>query len=342
MTAETVLICTFLEQEHVDRIRAAWPGEVLYRPDLVPVPRYVADHGGARRELTTEQADEWRELLHRAQIAFDFDWSDPGHLLENCPQLQWVQATSAGIGGFVERYGLDRDGAPVFTTAAGTHAAPLAEFALTGALYFVKDVPGLLDHQRRHHWERYTVASLAGRRVTVVGLGAIGRHTASVFAGLGAAVTGVGRPGGSRPDLAGVTTTDTDALDEVLARTDVLVLACPLTPATRGLIDAGRLAALPPGAVLVNIARGSVVDHPALSDALRTGHLRGAALDVTDPEPLPADSPLWDLPSVLVSPHSASTIDTENAVLTDLFLDNLERFAQGRALRNRYHPDLGY
>ena len=344
--SETILITSFLEPELVARIRDNWAGEVLYDPELVPTPRYACDHGGTRPELDGESRQRWSDMLRRAEICFDFDWWQPGSLFEHCPDLRWVQATSAGIGGFVQRHGLDR-GDVVFTTAAGTHAVPLAEFAVTGALYVVKGLPELLERQRRHHWERYTADSLAGRRVTVVGMGAIGRAVATTFDALGCSVTGVGRPGGSRPELRGVAITDTESLDECLAATDVLVLATPLTSATTGLIDRRRLGLLPAGAVVVNIARGPVLDHDALHEALTTGlagrgPLGGAALDVTDPEPLPADSPLWDLPRVLISPHSASTVASENATLTELFLDNLQRWRDGRPLRNRYQPELGY
>jgi glyoxylate/hydroxypyruvate reductase A len=351
---ETVLITSYLEPELVDRVRGAWSGEVLYEPDLLPRPRYVADHGGEKPALDAAGERRWRALLAGAEICFDFDWWQPGQLLENAPRLRWVQATSAGIGGFVQRYGLDRGPGRgpglepvVFTTAAGAHAVPLTEFALTGALYLIRGVPDLLERQRRHHWERYTAASLAGRRVTVVGLGTIGRTAAATFAQLGTTVTGVGRPGGSRPALAGVTVTDTDQLDALLPATDVLILTVPLTPDTTHLLDRRRLGLLPAGAVIVNVARGQVIDQEALADVLADGlpgggRLGGAVLDVTDPEPLPAGSPLWDRSDVLLSPHSASTVGTENQTLTGLFLDNLERWRTGRPLRNRYQPELGY
>ena len=336
---ETVLIASYVEPELVARVRSAWDGDVLYEPSLLPAPRYAADHNGTRPALDPAAETRWRELLGRAEISFDFDWWQPDRMPDNCPKLRWVQATSAGIGGFVRRHGLDR-GDIVFTTAAGAHAVPLAEFALTGALYLVKGVPDLLDRQRRHHWQRYTTRSLAGRRVTVVGLGHIGRHVAEVFAALGTRVVGVARPGGSHPHLPGVTVTED--VDRALPDTDVLVLATPLTDDTRHLIDRRRLGLLPAGAVLVNVARGPVVDQQALVAALSAGRLGGAALDVTDPEPLPADSPLWDMPNVLLSPHSAATLATENEALVELFVDNLTRWRTGRPLRNRYRDDLGY
>ena len=337
----TVLISTYLEPEHVDRIAAVPDVEVLYEPSLLPTPRYGNDHGGTKPDLSDDQTARWLALQARAEVAFDFDWRAPDQLIANAPALRWVQATSAGIGGFVQRYGLT-DSDLLMTTAAGTHAAPLAEFALAGALHFVKDVPGLQRHQAEHHWQRHVSGQLAGRTATVVGLGSIGRRVAEVFDLLGMRVTGVGRPGRTYDVPAGVAVTTTEKLDDVLPRTEVLVLACPLTPETANLIDADRVNLLPAGAIVVNVARGQVIDETALTSALVSGQLRGAALDVFATEPLPSDSPLWDLPNVLVSPHSASTAAEENEVLTDLFLDNLHRYRAGQPLRNVYQRELGY
>ncbi len=149
-----------------------------------------------------------------------------------------------------------------FTTAAGVHAIPLAEFALTGVLYFIKELPEPTRRQAGHSWERYTTRQLSGKRVTVVGLTQVGRKTCEVFTALGANVTGVARTA----DAAGVTAarvTTVDALDEVLPHTDALVPCCPLTPQTAGLLSRDRLRRLPPGAIVVNIARGQVIDEPA-------------------------------------------------------------------------------
>ena len=339
MTSPKILISTFLEPEYVERIRAVAPYEVLYAPELLPTPRYGNDHGGLKPTLTAAQDQQWSEWLAQVEIAFDFDWRAPADLLTTAPKLRWIQATSAGIGSFVQRHRLD-SGDLIFTTAAGTHASPLAEFAITGALHFVKDVPGLLASQRDHHWERHVSGQLAGRRATVVGLGSIGRRVVELLSLLGAQVTGVGRPGGSY-DVS-VPVVGTDELDAVLPSTEILVLACPLTPETENLINADRVGLLPAGAILVNIARGQVIDEPALTAALLSGHLAGAALDVFAVEPLPGDSPLWDLPNVLVSPHSASTAANENAVITDLFIDNLHRYQRGESLRNVYQSARGY
>ena len=337
----TILISTYLEPEYVERIRQSMPCTVLYEPDLLPTPRYGNDHGGAAPDLSPEDEQRWLDLLARADVAFDFDWRDPGGLLANAPRLRWVQGTSAGLGGFVQRYGLDA-GDLVMTTAAGTHAGPLCEFAVFGALYFVKAIPAMQEKQRRHHWERHVSGLLAGRNATVVGLGSIGRQVATTYDALGLAVTGIGRPGGSYDVPSSVRVVSTDELDEILPATDVLVLACPLTAETANLINATRVEALADGAIVVNISRGQVIDEPALIEGLQSGRLGGAALDVFAEEPLAADSPLWDMPSVLVSPHSASTVASENDVLTTLFIDNLQRLAEGLPLRNVYRADRGY
>jgi glyoxylate/hydroxypyruvate reductase A len=337
-----VLIASYLEPELVQRIAAVDPRiDVMYEPEILPVPRYACDHTGTPRELTAAQQDRWAAALVAADVSFDFDWPAPADLPARAPRLRWVQATSAGIGAFVARTGLDRTDLTV-TTAAGIHAVPLAEFAVLGALHFVKAVPRLRARQAAHHWQRHTTAQLAGRTVAVVGLGGVGRQVVAAFAALGTRVLAVGRPGRAY-DVAGAASThSTDELDDLLPRTDVLVLCAPLTERTDGLLCAARIARLKLGAVVVNIARGRLVDEPALVEALRSGALAGAALDVFSTEPLPADSPLWDLDNVLVSPHSASTVDTENAALADLFSDNLRRYLDGRELRNLYRRELGY
>jgi phosphoglycerate dehydrogenase-like enzyme len=337
-----VLIATHLEPELVERIAAVDPAvDVLYAPDLLPVPRYACDHTGTPRDLTADDRRRWEHMLGAADVSFDFDWQAPAELPVRAPKLRWIQATSAGIGGFVQRTGLDRTDI-AFTTAAGIHAVPLAEFAVLGALHFVKGVPHLRGQQEGHRWQRYTTSQLAGRTVTVVGLGGIGHRVVTSFQALGTRVIAVGRPGRAYDLGTDVEARTTDELDAILPRTDVLVLCTPLTSQTENLLDARRIALMKPGAVLVNIGRGQLVDEPALVEALAAGHLAGAALDVFATEPLPGTSPLWDLGNVLVSPHSASTVDTENAAITDLFCDNLRRFLDGRDLRNLYRRDLGY
>jgi glyoxylate/hydroxypyruvate reductase A len=336
-----ILVCSYLEGPLVDRIRAHGGVEVLDAPELLPIPRYPCDHHGNHRDLDRAALDRWGELLGEAEVCFDFDWEDPSRLPQRAPHLRWIQATSAGIAQFMSRTGLDSSPI-VATTAAGVHAAPLAEWVLTGVLHFVKNVPDLQARQAAHRWERMAIGSLAGRRALVVGLGHVGSRVAVTLASLGVEVWGAGRPGGSYsiPELARIGSTAD--LAELLPHCDIIVLACPLTPDTLGLVGGPEMALLPTGAILVNVARGQVVDEPALIEALRSRRLAGAVLDVATVEPLPVDSPLWDLDNVLVCPHSASTLATENATLVDLFLDNLDRFSAGQPLRNLFRAERGY
>ena len=339
----TILISSPLEAEQIERIRAFDPARytVVHVPELLPTPRYVADHNGAPRVLTDDQRQRWNALLREADILFDFDLVDPVNLPTHAPKLRWVQGTSAGIGEFLKRTGLDAGGI-VFTTAAGVHARPLAEFALLGLLYFFRDVPHLHAIKARHHWERYTVRGLEGARVLVVGLGSVGGAIARDCAHFGMEVWGTRRRAGVEAPEGVSRLVDQSAIRAVLPEIDALVIACPLTDETRLLIDAAEIAALKPGAVLVNVGRGAVVNEAAMIEALTSGHIRGAAIDAFTTEPLPTDNPLWDLPNVLISPHSASTVAAENGRIVDIFLDNLGRFAEGRPLRNQFERDRGY
>jgi len=337
-----VLIASPLEPEHVARIEAVDPRvSVLYAPGLLPVPRYPADHTGIPRELSAAELERWDGLRRQADVSFDFDWQAPADMAGNCPRLRWVQGTSAGIGGFLDRTGLARTGL-TFTTAAGVHGVPLAEFALLGLLYFAKGMPALADAKAARRWQRYAGNQLAGRRALLVGLGGAGRAVARLLAAAGVEVCGAGRPGRSY-DVPGVTGyVASDQIHPVLPEVDAVVLACPLTGQTRGLIGAGELALMRPGSVLVNISRGPVVDEDALVSALQSGHLGGACLDVFATEPPPAGSPLWDLPNVIISPHSAATVAGENGLITDLFTGNIRRWLAGRPLRNVYDRAAGY
>lgn len=332
--ALTVLIASYLEPEHVARIQAAFPQvEVIYRPDLLGQPRYTADHHGPIQRTAAQEA-EWRRLLARADVLFDFDYTNLQDLPDLAPNVRWVQATSAGIGQFVRRMRYAERTDWQFTTASGVHARPLAEFALMAMLMFAKDYGYLAAEKAAHHWARYCAAELAGRTAVIVGLGSIGREVARLAKAFDMRVVGTRRdPSQPTPHVDALH--GPDGLPALLPAADYLILATPHTDETEKLIGAAELALLPRGAVVINIARGAVVDQPALIAALQSGHLRGAALDVFEVEPLPPDNPLWDMPNVIISPHSASTADTENAKIVELFCDNLARYLRGAPLRNR-------
>jgi glyoxylate/hydroxypyruvate reductase A len=342
-TPLTVLIASPLEPELVERIAAAEPERVrvIFEPRLLPEPRYVADHKGRRRELSQAETERWLGHLRAADVLFDFDWMAEEELPQNAPDLRWVQATSAGIGERLRRTGL-ADSGILFTTAAGVHGSSLAEFVILGLLYFYRDVPRMQRMQAAHHWERYTNRELAGRRALLVGLGSVGRPIARRLAALDVEVWGVRRTAAGAPPEGVSRVLPFESLRDALGEVDALILACPLTETTEGLIGAAELATLPPHALLINVARGPVVDERAMIEALRGGRLRGAVLDVAEVEPLAEDNPLWDLPNVLISPHSASTVEAENSRIVDLFIDNLRRFLDGRPLLNRFERDRGY
>lgn len=337
----TVLIASYLEPEHVAQIEAAFPQvRVIYRPDLLGQPRYVADHT-ALPSRTLEQEREWRSLLARADVLFDFDYSHAGDLPDLAPNVRWIQATSAGIGEFVERMNYARRTDWQFTTASGIHAGPLAEFVMFAMLYFEKDFAHLQAEKAAQHWQRYTTGELAGKTVSIIGLGQIGREVARRARCFNMRVIG-SRRDPSQPVESVDALYGPDNLRPLLEATDFLVLVTPHTRETQALIGAAELALLPRGAVFINIGRGAVVDQPALVRALESGHLRGAALDVFATEPLPPDDPLWALPNLIISPHSASTALSENSKLTDLFIENLRRWLAGEPLLNQFDPQRQY
>jgi phosphoglycerate dehydrogenase-like enzyme len=338
-----VLIASWLEPEHANRIAAAEPDriELIYEPDLLPMAEYAADHHGPPRPLTDEQLARWRGQLERAEVAFDFDWERPQELLSRAPRLRWVQASSSGIGPLVEKLGLS--GSPLLiTNAAGIHAQPLAEFVLLAALHFAKEMPRLTAWKAERHWERFCGCEVLGSRMVLIGLGKVGSRIAELSAALGIEVTGHRRtPGGQAPP--GVARiVDAAGLDAALPEADLLVIAAPDTPETAQLVDRRRLGLLPSRAVVVNVGRGSILDEAALIELLQAGRIRGAALDVFEREPLPADSPLWGMPNVIISPHSASTVVKENERLVDLFIENLHRYLDGRPLVNLFDCERRY
>lgn len=255
------------------------------------------------------------------------------------PKLKLLFATNAG---------LDRlapfDWLPAGVTLMnnrGTHDAKSGEFALMAILMLANRVPEMVTNQRAGHWHKLWGGVLAGRRLTVVGLGTLGGATARHAAAFGMDVTGVRANPAPHPHCSRVVAAD--QLDAVLPHTEILVLACPLTDATRNLMDRRRLALLPRGAGIVNIGRGELADQDALCDMLDSGHLGGAVLDVFTPEPIPPGHRLWTTPNLIISPHtSADDPATYNPRSLDIFLDNLRAWRDGIPLPNRFDPARGY
>lgn len=330
-----------LSDELADRIRAAEPRlDLIVEQDLLPPPLHPGDHVGDPAFQRSE-ADERRfqQLVDSAQVLFGIPGERPAQLartLRANPDLEWVQLMPAGGGAQVRGARLtEEELARVrFTTTAGVHAVPLAEWSVLGLLAGFKTLPRLQEEQRAHRWaeSRWMMRRLDGSRVLVVGLGSIGRVVAERLAGLGVRVSGTSR----RPvEVAGVR--EVIHPRDLAARVgefDGVVVTLPGTDETRHLVGAEVLAAAKPGVVVVNVGRGTVIDQEALVEQLRAERVGFAALDVTDPEPLPADSPLWDLPNVLISPHTAALSDREDELIADLFARNATRYLDGEPLIN--------
>jgi phosphoglycerate dehydrogenase-like enzyme len=248
--------------------------------------------------------------------------------------VRWVHAASAGVDAALPP-GPPPAGVTV-TNARGLFDRGIAEFVLLAVLAFAKDLPGTLDRQRRHVWEHRDSDQVTGRHLVVVGAGSIGRTVARTVRAVGMRVSGIARtarPGDADFDEVAAV----DDLHRVLGAADDVVLTLPLTDATADLFDDDAFAAMAPGARLVDVGRGGVVDPDALVRALDSGRLGGAALDVFATEPLPADSPLWDRADVIVSPHQSGDVTGWRRGLGEMFVDNMARYVDGRPLHNVVH-----
>lgn len=263
--------------------------------------------------------------------------------------LEWVHSGAAGVGSSL--YGAMLSSSVRFTNSAGVHGPPMAETVVGMVLYFVRGLDFAVGAQVRREWDDgpflaadTPVRELSELTVGILGYGGIGREVGRRIAALGGTVLGLRRSGsGTAVDPHGVRLLEgAEGLERLLAASEVLVISAPDTPKTRNLMSRDRIRSLPRGAVLVNVARGRIVDEEALVEALRDGHLRGAALDVFQTEPLPPEHPLWTLPNVLVTPHVSAVTTGFWRRQTDLIVGNLKRLLEGRPLRNEVNREEGY
>lgn len=336
-TPYTFFISSPFEEEHVERLRRVAPERVavVYEPDLLPPTRYVADHDGAPEfRRTPEQEDRWRRHLREADFLLDLPRQVPAGVTDGralIPKARWVQTTSAGVGQLVKRLGL-QDSDLLVTTSSGIHAGPLTEFVFLVLLAQVKELRRLEADQAARRWERFCSDELAGKTLAIVGPGKIGRRVAEVARAFRMRPVATART--NDPDRAAELGVERiyrrEELHQMLADADAVVVSVPHTPETEGMIDRAAFAAMKPGVVFVNIGRGVVVDEPALIEALRSGKVAFAGLDVFAQEPLPPGSPLWGMPNVLINPHSASTALSENRKITDIAVHNLRCLLDGR------------
>jgi phosphoglycerate dehydrogenase-like enzyme len=335
-----VVVATPLAEELCHLIEEREPRiELIRDQSLYPPMRHPADFtGDPEFSRTPEQQRAFEEMLDSADALYGIPDVDPAALrrtVDANPGLRWVHTMAAGGGGSVKAAGLDPAQLEriVFTTSAGVHGSPLAEFAVFGVLAGAKDLPRLLRQQRDHVWSgRWEMRQLSEMTVLVVGLGGIGAEVARRLAQLGAIVVGTSRH--QRPVDHVDRLIRTDQIAENVSDVDAIVLTLPGTAATERLISVDVLAAVKPGTILVNVGRGTVVDEDALLPALRDGRIALAVLDVFATEPLPPDSPLWDEPNVLVSPHTAALNAAEDRLIAELFAANASRLLDREELRN--------
>lgn len=293
----------------------------------------VAAAGG--RVQFVAHVNEIREesVIHFGDATLDFVYRQP--------RLRWIHTASAGV----DRLTLGDRPFPkhvLLTNSSGVYGVAGAEHVLGMMLHFARGFHFYLKQQRLGAWVRDLTPArrLQGSTVVVLGLGDLGRNVVARAKAFGVRVIGVRRQPGAVPGADRVVTVD--ELDAVLPLADHLVITLPLTAQTRRLLDRRRLFLLPKGAYVYNIGRGAVIDQDALVEALQAGHLAGAGLDVFEQEPLPPESPLWRMENVIITPHIGADTPWDADAAAELFLDNLQRFLDGKPLRNVVDPDLGY
>ena len=307
----------------------------LLLPDSLPLAPAVPEGvQTVRYDASAPVPDE--HLDAEALVVWGSSGADLRAVAGRMPGLRWVQTLAAGPDAVLEA-GFPDD--VVITSGSGLHDRPVAEHALALVLALLRRLPAAARAQEEHRWATElgglqplhpegAVTTLLGARVLIWGFGSIGQTVAPILQQLGAEVRGVARSAGERSGFPVVAEED---LAQELGQTDVLLMILPSTGATTRALDADRLAALPAHAYVVNVGRGSTVDEPALVAAMSEGGIAGAALDVTSTEPLPADSPLWDAPNLLLTPHAAGGRPVGS---DELIAANLEALLAGRELRN--------
>jgi phosphoglycerate dehydrogenase-like enzyme len=312
-----------------DFSRPLWDAAAARAPDIGP--GHSVSIGATPAEFSAAMRDAEALIADASVIQALFPCE--------APRLKLIFLTNAGLDRLAPFTWLPPD--VVLMNNRGTHAVKSGEFAIMSILMLANRIPAMVTNQRTGVWHKLWGSALGGRSAAIVGLGTLGSATAEHAARFGMRVTGVRANPAPHPVCERVI--GPDALDEVLPETDILVLACPLTAATRGLIDRRRLWLLPHGAGLVNIGRGGLLDQDALCDLLDGRHLSGAVLDVFTPEPIPPGHRLWSTPNLIISPHTAADDPaTYNPRSLDIFLDNLRAWRDGRDLPNRFDIGRGY
>ncbi len=291
--------------------------------------------------------DEFLTRLQEANVLCSY-WV-PDDWRTQAKRLRWLQCSGAGVDSLLATGILDAESGVAVTTAVGINTTPIGEYVFGSMLMFNRTWSEMVRLQDRRVWPRsvnwYKLGrrELAGQTLGIVGLGSIGRRVAQLGRAFGMQIVAT-----RRTVQAGVQDPDVDQLypseqlHEMLGRSDYIVICVPLTQETDHLIGEAELRAMRPHTYLVNVARGRVIDEPILVRALQEGWIAGAGLDVTEEEPLPAESPLYTMPNVILTPHISGVSVHYDTRLTDLFAENLRHFRMGEPLRNRYEATRGY
>lgn len=314
-----VLVSDNVWEARGDAIRQLVPGVV---PVVYEGDEPIADSLLSRVTAAFLSQDTWPERIRGISLS-----------ILKAPSLSWLHSFSAGVDSpfFVQ---LMERGVTV-TTSSGASSTPIAHTVMLYILALSRDLRAWMRKQDKREWRQHSLVEIEGSRLAVIGMGPIGVEVARLGVQFGMEVEAIRRtPDGDEP----CPTHSFSSIGDVLGRADWVVLALPLTKETRGMFDAEMISRIKPGARFINVGRGELVDESALVGALESGHLAGAGLDVFEVEPLPADSPLWAMDNVIVTPHNSSTTGSAGARSTDIFLDNLGRFAAGTPLRNIATP----
>jgi phosphoglycerate dehydrogenase-like enzyme len=274
------------------------------------------------------------DILYSVRFAGTSGFPRPAILA--CPSLSWVSVGGAGIDHLIP---WDPSRLTV-TNAAGVGAETMAQYAIAAILHFTLGFPGFAALQRERRWIEGKVASVKGLTLAILGLGKTGQAVAPLAKTLGMRVIGIRAnpietPHVDRVEHAG-------QLREVLGESDIVLVCLPLTERTRHLLDVPQFASMKRGAVLIDLSRGGIVRHSALVESLADGRLKGAALDVFETEPLPPESPLWDMPNVIITPHCSSVYDGWEKRSIEMFCDNFDRWRRGEKRNNIVDPCRGY
>jgi phosphoglycerate dehydrogenase-like enzyme len=292
------------------------------------------------RVLVTRERSEIEAVLDEVEVAVG---QFPRELLARAPRLEWFQQWGAGAD-WLLRHPEAVEAGFVLTSASGVHAVPISEHILAFMLAFARDLPRVFLDQAKREWgkpDSRDVFELAGKTMLLVGVGEIGARTARLAEALGMQVLGVRRDPSRK--VAGVAEMHgLEELASLLPLADVLVLTVPLTSETKGMIGAGELRAMKESGYLINIGRGGTVREDDLVRALREGWIAGAGLDVFEEEPLPKESPLWQMENVIVTSHYSGSTPHYDDRAFEIFMDNLQRYVSGEPLRNVVDKGLGY